>query len=303
MDIRHLRYFVEVSRTRSFTEAAEALHTTQPTVSKAIKELESFLGMQLFARSGKRAELTADGYKVLGQAKDVVQAFHQLSMNLHQVAQELEGSITIGLSPMAGRAEFARVIVAFHSLYPRITLSLAEYGAKKVEMEIEQGKLDMGVVLLPTKQDLYEIVPFIEEKLMVILPLGHRLAKQSVVSLRQLADESFILLKEDFALHERVIALCVSLGFRPKIALESSQWPFIADLVAEGLGISLLPQCICEQIPANRAVALPVIEPEIPWQLALAWRKDRYLPLAAREWIMFLKSVYVDQAVKDKEGE
>ncbi|RIE03527.1 LysR family transcriptional regulator [Cohnella faecalis] len=279
--------------TGSFTQAAESLRVSQPTISKAIKDMEEELGVHLFDRTGKKAELTNDGQTVLAQSRDIVQSFENLTTGLNPDARAQKGKLRIGLPPMAGAGYFPEIIGRFHERYPGISLELMESGARKIEDDIESGALDIGVVLLPTKQQhIYHTIPIADERLAVIVHVGHPLASRESVTLKELAGQAFILFQEDFALHGRISAACLGAGFQPRIVCESSQWDFIGNLVAAKLGISLLPKIICRRMSPDRITVLPLADPVIPWSLAFVWRKDRYLSFAAREWIRFVRTFY-----------
>lgn len=101
--------------------------------------------------------------------------------------------------------------------------------------------------------------------------------------------ERFILFTSDFALHNRIIANCQAAGFDPKIVYESSQWDFIGEMAGADLGISMLPGTICRLLDPLKVTAVPLVEPVIPWQLVMAWKREGYLSLAAREWIAFTR--------------
>jgi DNA-binding transcriptional LysR family regulator len=292
MDIRHLQYFIEVALSGSFTKAAETLRVSQPTISKVVKDMEEELGILLFNRTGKKAELTNEGQMIFNQAKDIVNSFDNLSSALSQATHLVKGKLRIGLPPMAGAGYFPEVIGQFHERYPGIMLELIEYGARKIAEDIENGALDIGVVLLPTKHDVYHSIPIADEKLKLIVHSEHRLAAQTEVSLSELAAEAFIIFREDFSLHERIISACISSGFQPRVVCESSQWDFIGNLVAAKLGIALLPENICRQMNPERIATVSLVQPEIPWKLAFIWRKDVYLSFAAKEWIRFVQTIY-----------
>ena len=192
---------------------------------------------------------------------------------------------------MIGSSFFPEVIGQFHRKYPQITIQLIEDGAKKVEADVESGQMDIGVAVLPVDDQVFHYYSFVSEKLRLLVHPTHRLAGRASVSLRELAGEPFVLLREDFTLHDRIIRECVRAGFEPKIVYESSQWDLISGMVAANLGIALLPETICREINAERVTFLSLEDPVIPWQLGMIWRKDRYLPFAAREWISFTRSI------------
>jgi len=295
MDIRQLEYFVQVARLNSFSKAAVSLYITQPTISKMIRNLEVELEANLFYREGKSIRLTDAGEILLNKAQNIVESFHSLSSELDSLRNLKQGHIRIGLPPMVGSSFFPSVIGRFHHEYPDVTIRLHEDGAKKVEHDVETGLLDIGVVVLPVNSERFHYFSFLEEKLQLIAPLSHRLAGAESVPLSDLAEEEFVLFREDFTLHDRIITECVKAGFQPRIVYESSQWDLISRMVAADLGIALLPETICRDIDRTRVAVIPVTEPAIPWQLGMIWRRDRYLSFAAREWLSFARGVLEEQ--------
>lgn len=295
MDIRQLEYFVQAARMKSFTRAAESLYISQPTISKMIRNMELELEADLFYREGKSVRLTDAGEILFTKAQNIVESFTSLSSELDSLRNLEQGHIRIGLPPMVGASFFPSVIGQFHKRYPQVTIRLHEDGAKKVEEDVENGLLDIGMVVLPVDTARLHCFTFVEEKLNLILPVGHRLAGADLVPLSDLAEEEFVLFREDFTLHDRIITECVKAGFQPKVIYESSQWDLISRMVAAGMGIALLPETICRDMDRSRLVVIPLTDPVIPWQLAMVWRRDRYLSFAAREWIHFAKGVLREQ--------
>lgn len=293
MDIRHLQYFVKVAQHKSFTKAAEALYITQPTISKMIKSIEKEMGVVLFHRAGRQVELTDAGHVIFNQAQDIVHAFENLSSELDDLVHLKKGHIRIGLPPMIGSSFFPKVIGKFRELYPDVTIQLVEDGAKKVGTDVENGVLDIGVVLSPINEEMFHSFSLVEEKLMLLVHPSHALANRKTVSLSELAQESFVFFREDFALHDRILAECVQAGFQPHVIYESSQWDFISEMVSANLGIALLPAPICRELDGERIRLLSLVDPVIPWHLTMIWRRDRYLSFAAREWIRFTRDLFL----------
>lgn len=292
MDLRHLQAIVEIVRHNSFTRAAEALHVTQPTISKMIKNLENELRIEIFARDGKHVKLTDAGEAIVRHAGPILQSFDNLVTEINDLTYLNKGSIRIGLPPMAGSSFFPPVIKSFQERYPGISIRMVEDGARRIEEGIADGSLDVGVVLLPVDEVAFESFPIVEDRLKVILHPSHPLAERSRIELAELEGEPFILFNNDFALHERIVRECRAIGFEPRIACESSQWDFIGELAAAGLGVAMLPETICRAIPPSKARTVPLVNPIIPWQLVMAWKRDGYISLAAREWIRFTRDVF-----------
>ncbi|RNB91979.1 LysR family transcriptional regulator [Brevibacillus fluminis] len=292
MDIRELQYVMELARLRSFTKAAEALHITQPTLSKMIRNLEAELGLVLFSRIGKKIECTDAGRVVVAHALTILDSFQSLTRELDDLTTFTKGTIRIGLPPMVGASFFPTVMSQFRAKYPGLDIHMVEEGSKKLEAEIESGGLDMAVVQMPVNDELFDSHVLVKENLRLIVHPTHPLAQRDEVTLAELADESFVFFSKSFTLHDRIIEECKRVGFTPHVLYESSHWDFIQEMVAVNLGVAFLPETICRSLQPNRVQSVTLVKPAIPWHLAMIWRKNTYLSLAAREWIRFTQSLF-----------
>lgn len=297
LDIKHLQYFLEVAKYKSFSVAAEHLYITQPTISKMIKNLEEELGVVLFERNRKKLILTDAGQIILEQATLINNAFHNLENELDNLIGLKKGHIRIGLPPIFNAQFLLQLIGRFHEKYPGITFQFGEDGSKKIEEDISNNLLDVGVVVLPTNNERFLHFPLLEEDLKLILHPSHRFAEREEVNLVELAEESFILFNKDFALHDRILYSCNSVGFNPHIISKSSQWAFIEEMVSWNLGVSLLPESICQHLGEN-VKAITVTNPSIRWELAIIWNKNQYLSFAAKEWLQFTKNHLMNDTEK-----
>ncbi len=296
MNIRHLEYFLEVARQESFSKAAAILHVSQPSISEMIKNLEDELGAPLLYRGAKRLELTDSGQIVKQQADQIVTLFHSLAGNLQDLNQLQKGKIRIGLPPITASTIFPRLLGEFKQQYPNIELQLHEFGSKKIRQGVNEGSLDIGIVCsLPDRTEHFEVLPFVDDPIQVILPPGHRLSGKSAIDFTDLRDEGFVLYSEDFSLHDQIIARCKLAGFQPIIICETSQREFMTQMVAAKLGIALLPSKICRELDPARIISVPLTDPQIILHLAVIWRKDRYMSVAARRWLDFSRKIFTPQ--------
>lgn len=292
MDIRHLTYFIQVAQHRSFTKAAQALHITQPSISKMIKILEEELDVILFYRSAKQIELTDAGQALLYQSQQIVNSFQNLTTDLADVINSKKGALTIGLPPMVGARFFPQIISDFTKLHPQISLTLLEVGSEKVHAGIDEGNLDIGVVMLPIDESIFGMFPIIDQPMKLVVHPDHPLALQSIVELSNLKNENFILFRDTFTLHDRIINRCIESGFNPNIVFQSSHWDFIVEMVAINFGVALLPEIICRDLDPARIKIISIAEPMIHWKLGVIWKKDRYLSFAAKEWLTFTSKCF-----------
>lgn len=288
MDIRHLEYFLEVVRQGSFSRAAARMHITQPSISKMIKVLEDELGVTLLIRNTKQVELTDAGAALLEQSQRIVGLFQNLTAELDSVTNMRKGRLRLGMPPIAASTVFPRVLGEFNRAYPGIGMELFEYGSKKIEEAVLDGTLDIGVVCTPpARPALFAVYSCIRDPLKVTVHSSHRLAGCPAVTFAMLAEESFVLYREDFSLHDHILARCQQAGFQPRIICETSQREFMTGMVAANLGIALLPGTICDQLDPAVIVAVPLEGPPLCLELSAIRRQDGYLSFAARQWLAF----------------
>ncbi|WP_051353314.1 LysR family transcriptional regulator [Thalassobacillus devorans] len=290
MDIRHLEYFSEVAKQLSFTKAASTLHVSQPSLSKAIKQLEDELGVPLFYRA-KQLTLTDAGSAVLVNAKNVLDAFHNLNSELNDVIDLKKGEVKIGIPPIIGAAFFSSIITRYKEEYPQVEILLNEVGSKMIKQGVEDGSLDIGLVCnLPAKkQGLFEMIEVINDPLSLLVHKNHHLAKKEQIDLAELENEPFILYRQDFTLHDRIIEECSKRGFTPKVVCHSSQRDFMIEMVEAKLGIALLPGKIANKITGRDLVTIPLINSKASLELGMIWKKNKYLPFAVRQFIELAK--------------
>jgi len=286
MDIRQIEYFAEVAKQLNFTKAAAALHLSQPSLSKTIKNLETEIGASLLYRGTKELKLTDAGEAFLTNAKQVLEAFGNLTLELNDVMNLKKGEIKIGIPPIIGAVFFSRMISTYKEAYPSIRLLLTEVGTNKIKQGVEEGELDIGLVChVPVKNKSFETIELVKDPLMVIVHREHPLAEWKTVDFPAIENESFILYRQDFSLHDSILDACEQYGFYPDIACESSQKDFMIEMVEAKLGIALLPSKICSQITNQNISSIPFQNPVVNLELGMIWKKHKYQSYAVHEFI------------------
>jgi DNA-binding transcriptional LysR family regulator len=286
MDVRNLSYFLEVAKYKSFTKASENLFLTQPTLSKAVKSLEEELGVILIDRTKKRSvELTDAGKIVYEDGSKIWSSLKGLTLHLDDLMDLQTGEIKIGLPPLIGALFFSAIIKGFNVKFPNISIELMEFGGKRVASYVEEGEVDLGIVVLPIEEKKYDIYPFFKEELVLYTYPNHRFSNRKQIELSDLKEEQFILFNEDFILHDRIIQECQNVGFTPKIAYKSSQWDFIIEMVAAELGIAILPKSIYQRIAPNRINMIFIDNPCPLWEIGVIHKRNGYVNYASREFI------------------
>ncbi|MGE4372925.1 MAG: LysR family transcriptional regulator [Xanthobacter sp.] len=291
MELRTLRAFVEVVRQGGFSNAAKLLFATQPTISKAVKQLEDELGVPLLDRVGHRSVMTAAGEIVYRRALSMLTEREDLLAELADLRGLKAGSLRLGLPPLGASTLFAPLFAIYRARYPGIEIRLAEHGSKKLEEIVLTGEVEMAASLLPTTDD-FEYQPVRCEPLMVVMPKDHPLAGKKKTRIAPLAASPFILFESGFALNPVLLDACERNGFTPDVAARSGQVDFIVELVAARLGIAFLPRTIAEQRRTSAVELVLLDEPDTQWHMALVWRKGAYLSHAARAWVDLAREVY-----------
>jgi DNA-binding transcriptional LysR family regulator len=284
MDLRTLRAFVEVVNQGGFSAAAEAIHASQPTISKAVRQLEDELGGALLERLGHQTRMTAMGELVYRRAQAMLSERESLIAELAELRGLKRGRLRIGIPQLGSSIIFAPLVTLYRQRYPDIEIDLAERGSTPLKEAVRAGTLDLAAAIEPI-EDEFDRRPMRDEPMMVLLPPNHRLSGRSSVKLAELAEDHFILFEAGFTLNDLIHDACRRHGFAPRAAARSSQPDFITVLVATGLGIALLPRVVVEG-RQDLAVHVALLdETDVRWQLSLIWRRGVVLTPAAQAWL------------------
>ncbi|MFJ8266818.1 LysR family transcriptional regulator [Peribacillus asahii] len=289
MELRDINSFIEVANHKSFTKAAAHSYLTQPSLSKAIKKLEEELHVELFDRSTRHLRLTDAGQIVYQQGQKALAALSELDVLLEELMDVTAGTIKIGIPPLIGTLFFPDIARRFNQKYPKVSLELTELGAKLLGQLVEDGQVDLGIIVMPTNEKKFNIHPFIQDEFVLYLHEDHPLAHKQSISLSELRDERFILFSKDFTLHDYVIQACEEHGFTPTISYQSSQWDLIVGLVSSKLGITLLPRLIYDKQTNSNVKIIPLEENStLLWKLGIITKKGAYHSFALKELLKML---------------
>jgi DNA-binding transcriptional LysR family regulator len=249
MELRHLRYFIAVAEERHITRAAQRLGIQQPPLSLQIRALEKELGVELFRRKPRGVELTDSGSVFLERARAVLEEVDRASASARRTARGEQGRVVVGFTSSAPFHPFVpRVIRAFRELSPLVTLVLEESGSSELVAGLHNEAIDAAFIRSPV-EDVVDLTvqPLLEEEMLAALPAGHALAARKLANtalpLATIANEVFILYKRPGApgLYDTIIAACRRAGFKPKVGQEAPRIISTLNLVAAGLGVSIVP--------------------------------------------------------------
>jgi len=291
MELRTLRALVEVVRHGGFSAAAKAINATQPTLSKAVRQLEDELGVVLLDRAAPRPQLTAAGEIVYRRALGMLATRADMIAELDELRGLRRGSLRLGLPPLGAATLFAPLFALYRARYPGIDVRLAEHGSKRLEEIVLAGELEMVGSLIPAPE-VFESQSVTCEPMMVVLPRDHPLAVRPALMMADLAGVPLILFEIGFALNPVLEAACARNGFSPNLAARSGQIDFIVALVASGLGVGFLPKTIAEHHATAQVRLVQLDEPQTQWHMGFVWRRGAYLSHAARAWLDLAREMY-----------
>jgi DNA-binding transcriptional LysR family regulator len=288
MDFRTIRTFVEVVRRGGFSQAAKVVFTTQSTVSKAVKQLETELGVALLDRRGHRSVLTAEGDVVYRRALKILAERDDLAAELDELRGLKKGTLRLGL-PGGGSSDlFAPLFAIYRRRYPGVDIRLVEHLPNHLKEILLSGEIEFSVSALPVS-DEFECQELTNEPLVVLVSADHALARKKSTNLTDLQRLPFILFEKGFSLHQVILQACQRRGFVPTVAARSSQIDFIIKLAAAGLGIAFLPRMVAEERRQASLRLVRLAEPETNWNPAMIWRRGGYLSHAAKAWLEIVR--------------
>ncbi|GFR36937.1 putative HTH-type transcriptional regulator YcgK [Insulibacter thermoxylanivorax] len=288
MELRQLQYAVQLAIDKNFSRAAEKLHIAQPSLSQQIAKLEKELGLLLFQRNTNSVDLTYAGSIFTERAQQILDMVAQLRSEMDDISQMRKGRLMIGSLPITGAHIWPHVLPVFQQKYPEIEIVLVEEHSSVLEQLTANGQTDISLLTLPLQERSLDHIPLIDEEIYLAVPPKHPLVdKKDGVSLPQLADEPFILLKKGQGFRHTSIQLCEDAGFAPRIVFESSNIETVQSLVAAGMGIAFVPQMVARAgWSQHTPVYLRIREPYTPFRtIVIAHKRDRYMTKAADAFI------------------
>jgi len=285
MEIRQLRYFLEVAGLGNFTKAAEALRIAQPAVSMAIKNLEEELDLVLFNRREKKVSLTAEGEIFLPHARRILEDLKAAELEMGELKGLAKGEVRIGIPPMISAYFFPDIFRDFLREYPQLHLSVYGEGAGRIQKMIGLGELDMGVVAGESFPETLEVRQFLREEVVVCVPHDHPFASRRSVTLAEFIGEPLVFYKEGYYLREFFLEALKETGSTPRIVFETNLFSLVKSLVRNGTGISTFLKMV---VAADADLAAVSFDPPLHLDLLIAWKKHLYLSRANRAFVEFL---------------
>jgi DNA-binding transcriptional LysR family regulator len=286
--LRQIQYFIAVAEQGSITRAAQNLSISQSSVTEALKELETDLGVELFDRHPRGLTITHNGHQFLRHATKILSSVSDARPSVSGSKNELSGKLNIGVTSLVAGYVLSDLLARYRRACPGVEVSAIEDNGGYLEHLLVGGELDVAVMVISNLRDRMALQAEILETspYRLWLPMGHPLVSADIISIADIAREPLIMLTVD-EIEENTGKLLSALGARPHVAFRTRSVEAVRSLVATGAGVALLPDLVYRpwSLEGDRiesrdvSGALPVV------QVGMVWRKGSSLPQAARDFV------------------
>ena len=290
MGMEKYRTFLAAAGEQSFSAAAEKLFLTPSAVSKHIAALEEELGVPLFVRTSSGVSLTPQGKVCVPYLTRIAELYRSMGRELERAGQSRTLNVcTIPLQALMAMPELAR---AFQDTHPGLELRLEECHGTEVEKTVLSGLCELGFAA-DRYMDLTRLdyVSLREDPIVAAVPAGHPLAGRRRIALEELREEHFLFLPPVTGTYEVYMELCGRAGFQPAAQVLTAREENILRFVAQGMGVSLLPQALARELQV-RGVRLLALRGSPSWRMLLVWEKERILSPAAQAFRRFAEDFF-----------
>jgi len=285
MDIDYLKEFIILAQTENFLEAADLLYSSQSTLSKHLKNLETELGVQLFDRTTRKVIISKYGQTLLPFAEQIVSLHDQFTMEIKRIYDVNQDVLNLGTIPAMAEYDITDVIVNFKKIQPKSIVNVIQGGSTEMKEMLRQRKCDVAFIRFTEDSDNDIVkIPFTTDSLVAVLPTSHPLAKQKVISLKLLANENLVLSEKHTMLYQLSYDACKNCGFEPKVIYSDHKYENILDFVTKGMGIALMMKKLAVHSPLQ-PVAIVEITPTVITNINLCYLMNATLSDAARHFI------------------
>lgn len=284
MELRHLRYFRAVAESQSFTRAARHLHVSQSALSGQVRDLEQELGVVLLRRNHHEVALTPAGAIFLCEAREILAHSERAADMALRASKGQLGDLTIGLCGPSTAPFLPRLIRQFRGAHADVSISLRDITAEYQTEALRAGEIDIGFTrtVRTEYQKLLASEVLFREPILAVLPKGHSLGGERVISLGDLSQEPFVLYFRDGApeMFDTIIGLCKKQGFSPKIVDSPKLMQSVITLVEADEGVALLPAS-AQHLRADGVSFHKLQGQDCLIDLVVAWRRNE--PCAMRD--------------------
>lgn len=274
--LRQLEYVEALARARHFGRAARACAVTQPALSAQILALENELGVRLFERSRRGVTPSPAGQRVVERARAVLHQLDELVDTARASREPLSGPLQLGVIPTVAPYLLPGRLPHVRAAFPRLRLYLREDQTERLLARLRDGDLDLLLLALPVEGSDLESLPLFDEAFVLAAPKGHPLVSKRRRRVKQsdLSGEEVLLLEDGHCLRDQALEICRQAGARETEAVRASSLVTLVQMVANGLGVTLLPAMAVEtEVARSGGIEVRPLTPPPKRSIGLVWRK------------------------------
>ncbi|HVB29215.1 MAG TPA: LysR substrate-binding domain-containing protein [Terriglobia bacterium] len=297
MELHQLRYFRAVARFRSFTRAAEHERISQPSISQQIRKLEDELGSRLFDRLGRRIRLTAFGARFQEHALRILNNLEDARRDVKAMLGLHTGAVFVGVIPTVAPYILPQALRRCSKAFPKITIDIVEDLTHGLLKGLADGDLDLALLGLPVAAPELVAEPLWHERMLLAVPKDHPLWRRGRrVSLDEVVQEPFLLLKDGHCFRDDVLEVCKRARLNPHVVFEGGQLDTLMAMVAAGAGVTLLPEMASHRYRNHEDAGLIELTPPQPARtIGIVRAKGKFLTPAAKAFIEVLHKLAASQ--------
>ncbi len=276
MNLRDLHYLVALSEHLHFGRAAAACHVTQPTLSTQLRKLEESLGITLIERNPGAVLITEAGRDIVARARSILREIEHMKDAARQHCDPEAGSLRLGLFPTLGPYLLPHAMPRLQARLPRVELLLVEDKSEALLAALRHGTLDAALLALPIDDAQLHLEPLFEEPFVLAVPRGQALESKPQLRLRDLRDQSLLLLEEGHCLRDQALDVCALAGAGERAGFRGTSLETLRQMVGAGVGITLLPQlAVAAPVSMTDSVSLLPFSGQAPSRrIGMLWRRS-----------------------------
>ncbi|MDG2111619.1 MAG: LysR substrate-binding domain-containing protein [Actinomycetota bacterium] len=272
--IRQLEYLVAVAEEGHVGRAARRSHVAQPSLSAQLKELERQLGAPVTERIGRGVQLTPIGRELADRARLVLRVVDDLIVAARRSSEQLGGWLRVAAIPTVAPYLLPAFVPLSGERHPAVQLHLSEMRTPDLVLALAGGQVDLGLLALPIVDDSIDHVVIRDDPFLVAVSTGHEFVADEDVDIAQLADQPMLLLEDGHCLRDQALEICGGVGATESPSIQATSLPTLCQMVAAGLGVTLLPQS-ARSVEARQGAGIvvrPFSDARPSRQIVLAWR-------------------------------
>ncbi|MBR7121982.1 MAG: LysR family transcriptional regulator [Oscillospiraceae bacterium] len=292
MDIREMKYIDMIAQTRSMTKAAQNLHISQPALHKSLRKVEGEYNTTFFYRKGHEVFPTDTGLVALEYARRTLDSLSEMQKKICEIQNLEAGSIAFGFPAVVGTLYLPQALIDFQKAYPGISLKIVEAGANELSALVENGTLDIAILVRPIAHQSLSEIPLLQDQVVAGVTREHIWRNRNHIAIEDFDGVTFNTFSPDFSVHTQLIDLFKEKDITPHIGFSGSNSEFLCQISTLSNGILVLPRPIIESICKDEMVLIP-FTPAFRWELSLAFRKNAYLSTGSEALIRHLQEHFL----------